>query len=227
MRRVAATIAALTLVLGLASVMPAHADCSTPECPVGISILEGIGYVCDRATPDPDFPGVTEECSYGTDDLWPSGEPPQGQGLYWPSLGPPAVGPFSFKAGPGEEPGQTLCVSSQGGSGCTFDSWGMLYEGSSGYGAYCGSSLGEGRSIFTGADGTVLVADFGWEQSAATILPLVGSVVSSSGTGAPDNAAKGANVIGFTSSRGTGDGGNCNISEVTTAFQVEGMVLTY
>lgn len=228
MRRVAAMIATLTLVLGLASAVPAQADCSTPNCPVGVSILEGIGFVCSAATPGTGVPGQTSSCTYHQDELWTGPPtPPQGQGLYWPGVGPGAVGPFSFKAGPGAEPPTSLCVSSQGGPGCVFDSWGMLHPGESGFGAYCGSSLGDGISIFTGADGTVLRSKFGWAQSAATILPLVGKITASSGPGGPSNGAKGANVIGFTSSRGTSGGGNCGISQVTTAFNVEGMVMTY
>jgi len=229
MRRVAATIATLTLVLGLASAVPAQADCSTPNCPVGVSILEGIGFVCSAATPKAmPFPGDHTRCVYQDDALWGGrGGPPLGQGLYWPGVGPPADGPFSFVAGPTSSPPTSICVSSQGGAGCVFDSWGMLYEGASGFGAYCGSSEGRGKSIFTGADGTVLRSDFGWSQSGATILPLVGKVTSSSGPGGPSNAAKGASVIGFTSSRGTGGGGNCGVTQVTTAFNVEGMVMTY
>ena len=238
MRRVIAGVASAALTIGLLGIQPAgatHCDGVDPACPnpISVAILEGIGYVCNAADVTTNKVDIYEglydgtlqsECSYGTDAFWSeSPEEWDQQGLTWPGAGPPAVGPFSFLAGPAVFPPESICVSSIGGPGCIFDSFGMLFPGSSGFGAYCGSSEGMGFSTFSAADDSLITgATFGWDQSAATILPLVGEVVASTPEG-----GEGATVVGFTSSRGTDGGGNCNINQVTTGFNVEGMIVTF
>lgn len=225
MRRTIGFVAAVTLTLGLAGVLPAQATHCSPgniaACPnpVTVAVLEGIGYVCNEAR---GF--VNPRCSYHTDILTPALPPTINQGLYWPGVGPGANGPFSFTAGRDLNVPTSLCVSTVGGEGCRFDSRGQLTPGvPSGLGAYCGSSKGAGTSTFTAADNTlVTVATFGWEQSAATILPLQGTVTSSTPGG-----GVGATVTGFTSSRGVSGGGNCGVTQATTQFQVEGMIVTF
>ncbi len=235
MRRVIAGVASAALTIGLLGVQPAgatHCEGADPECPnpISVAILEGIGFVCNAANLEgktlEDKAGVElqTECTYSNDAFWTEDvEQWDEQGLTWPGSGPPAVGPFSFLAGPGMTPPESICVSSIGGPGCIFDSFGMLFPGSSGFGAYCGSSEGIGFSTFTSSDGELTTgAVFGWDQSAATILPLTGEVVESTPPG-----GEGATVVGFTSSRGTDGGGNCNITQTTTGFNVEGMIVTF
>jgi hypothetical protein len=225
MRRTIGFAAAITLTLGLAGVMPAQASHCEPgdiaSCPnpVTVAVLEGIGYVCNEAR------GFTNPtCTYHTDTLTPVLPPTINQGLYWPGVGPGANGPFSFRAGPDLNVPASFCASSVGGEGCVFDSRGQLLPGDpSDLGAYCGSSEGTGVSTFTAGDNSlVTVATFGWSQSAATILPLQGTVTSSTPSG-----GAGATVVGFTSSRGVSGGGNCGITQATTQFQVEGMIVTF
>lgn len=215
---VAATAISL---LGLAQPARATHGCTEADCnPITVAILEGIGFVCNAA----DLPGETgEKCTYRNDALWTGNITNRTQGLTWPGAGPPGDGPFSFNAGPSQTPPTSACASSVGGAGCQFRSHGLLKMPPSGLGPYCGSSLGDGRSTFISGDGSLVVrATFGWTQSAATILPLQGTVSDTDPEG-----GEGATVTGFTSSRGTANGGNCGITQVTTAFNVEGMIVTF
>ena len=215
----------MTAVLGLTQPASATHGCTAADCnPVTVAILEGIGFVCNAA----DIPNQTgERCTVHNDALYTTTPPTGAQGLVWPGLGAPRKGPFSFNAGPVSTPPTSACVSSVAGAGCSFRSYGQLDVGDAtgtgaGLGAYCGASRGIGQSTFTAGGGSPLVvkATFGWRQSAATILPLEGEVSS------PASSA-GATVVGFTSSRGTANGGNCGITQITTAFNVEGMIVTF
>lgn len=230
-RAVAGLVVATTMIAVLGLTQPASAthNCTQQSCnPVTVAVLEGIGFVCNAA----DVPNETgEKCTYTTDAFHPNApRPNQTQGLTWPGFGPPARGPFSFNAGPAQTPPTSACVSSINGAGCSFKSWGLLTVGDAvggggpGFGAYCGASRGVGESIFNsgGMNPVTTRASFGWRQSAATILPLEGRVSSSTPAG-----GVGATVVGFTSSRGTANGGNCGITQVTTAFNVEGMIVTF
>jgi hypothetical protein len=231
-RRVtAAAVVAATAIALLGVVQPASAThgCTEPGCnPITVAILEGIGFVCNAAN----VPAVTNEhCTYRNDALHtgelPAQYPDAGwtnyQGLTWPGAGPPGDGPFSFNAGPDPTLPTSFCASTAGGAGCQFRSHGDLRIPPSQLGPYCGSSLGDGRSTFTSGDGKLTVrASFGWTQSAATILPLQGEVSDTDPEG-----GEGATVVGFTSSRGTANGGNCGITQITTAFNVEGMIVTF
>lgn len=229
MRRAVVLLAVLAIVAGLAGFQPAAAthNCTNPSCnPVTIAVLEGVGNICSRAGTD---------CTYHNDVFWPSPKPTTGiaQGYYWPGVGPAGNGPFSFNAGPQTDVPNSACVSTIAGPGCTFVSGGTLgpgvpVNGVTTVGGYCGSSKGVGVSTFnsgtnpvTGANVTT-TASFGWSQSAATILPLTGRVTASSPSG-----GVGATVVGFTSSRGIREFGNCGITQATTAFQVEGMIVTF
>ncbi len=241
MRRSVAVLASLMILSGLLFVEPAAAThgCTAANCnPVTIALLEGQGYVCDSAEESIDT------CTYHNDRLWTGAPPAVGasspKGLYCPTRGPGADGPFSFQAGPvAADPPNSICVSTVGGPGCTFKSKGWLEAGQpSGLGAYAGSSKGTGTSEYIpGANAalgsTYTKATFGWEQSAATILPLNGKVThqktsaGASYTPVPANAVP--TVTGFTSSRGFTGGGNCGIDQTTPTwkFQVEGMVVTF
>lgn len=220
-RFTAAVLTAAMSVTLIGSLQPASAThgCTDPSCtPITVAILEGIGFVCNAA----DIPGQTgERCTYRNDSIWTGPTGPRTQGLVWPGVGPPADGPFSFNAGPNTTLPTSACASTVSGTGCAFRSYGQLSVGDAGLGAYCGASKGTGVSTFT-AQNTFTRATFGWRQSAATILPLEGTV-----TQATPATSVGASVVGFTSSRGTGNGGNCGITQVTTAFNVEGMIVTF
>jgi hypothetical protein len=232
-RRIVGLVATAAISVSMLGIQPASAthNCTEADCnPVTVAILEGIGYVCNAANINAEVkthltangiaPGTA--CSYHTDALYNGTTSGLPQGLTWPGRGAPAHGPFSFKAGPGATPPTSLCVSTISGSGCTFNSGGKLTEGvPSGLGAYCGSSKGTGYSLFT-ATGLKTGATFGWQQSAATILPVQGTVDLSQPPG-----GVGATVVGFTSSRGLANGGNCMITTITTAFNVEGMIVTF
>jgi len=237
-RRLAAGMAVGVLVLTVLAVQPAGAThgCDAPDCnPVVVALLEGQGKVCDLAEGWGDNP----KCSFHNDPLW-TGSLNVAQGLYCPTRGPgagrlnaqgnPVEAPFSFNAPSGiQPPAPGLCVSNVGASNCSFDSKGQLAPGhplggdQETLGAYAFSSLGRGTSTFT-APGLVTKATFGWDQSAATILPLQGEVTESTPAG-----GAGATVVGFTSSRSFQDGGNCGIDQATPTkiFQVEGMIVTF
>ena len=223
-RRIVAVLSVAVMAFGLLGIQPASAthDCTAADCnPVTVAILEGIGFVCNAA----DIPNQTgEKCTTTRRDaLWSGGLTGHAQGLTWPGVGPPRDGPFSFNAGPAATPPTSACVSSVGGPGCSFRSYGQLTLGPTGLGAYCGASKGVGQSTFTSGDGSLVTkASFGWEQSAATILPLQGEVSDTNPEG-----GEGATVTGFTSSRGTANGGNCGVTQITTAFNVEGMIVTF
>ncbi|HEX9774859.1 MAG TPA: hypothetical protein VGB83_04685 [Actinomycetota bacterium] len=236
-----ATAAALVSMFGGMQPASATHGCTAADCyPATVAVLEGGGLVCNRAVSPTDaqipngfgFPSAAnwpQQCAFQSDELWDArggGPAPFGQGLYWPGAGPPATGPFSFVTDHAAGAPNGLCVSSANGPGCEFKSFGLLSPGSSGYGAYCGSSLGKGFSEFRSglAGDPVVKANFGWDQSAATILPLEGEVRSPA-------ALSGGSVTGFVSSRGTNagseSGGNCGITASTFKFQVEGMIITY
>jgi hypothetical protein len=234
----------------------ADCSTSPSQACVGISIIEGLGNVCSKAdanlTKLLSPPVLHPRCTYHADAFWTNSPKNDGtnsiadynavkadgytpvhpdlQGLYFPGFGPGAHGPFSFTAGPGTDPGGSgFCVSTVGTSptGCQFSSMGILDSEptlpNGGAGAYCGSSQGNGLSIFVSGDKHQTVyATFGWAQSAATILPLSGTVYKTVPAG-----GEGAQVVGFTSSRGTGDDANCGVSKVTTVFNVEGAVITF
>src|SRR5207249_5424668 len=127
------------------------------------------------------------------------------QGLYCPTRGPgagdassgvaPHGAPFSFSGGPGIDP-NTLnsCFSNIGLSGCQFQSRGELGPGKeNNLGAYAFSSQGAGTSTFTApkvvvggqtmSNALVVNATFGWTGSAGTILPIQGTVTSSTPAG--------------------------------------------
>ncbi|HVL80306.1 MAG TPA: hypothetical protein VM840_01785 [Actinomycetota bacterium] len=197
------------------------------ETTVTVTVLEGVGKVCNNV------PGG--ECAYYMDDpLWNrvTNNPP-GQGLYWPGVGPAArYSPVEFTAGPQSLPPGSLCVSTVTGPGCSIRSFATpeearamthgVFRGRSGVGAYCGSSYGRLTSTFTAAPHPVtgqtypqVTFDYTWEQSAATILPIVG------------RGNDGSTLIGFTSSRGVSGSGDCGISAPTTAFQVEGFTVSF
>jgi hypothetical protein len=234
MRRIALLALSVVTVVGLLGIQPASAThgCTEADCnPVTVALLEGRGKVCTTS-------GLGS-CTFHKDALW-TGSTAVPQGLYCPTRGPgagsvtaggdPTGAPFVFNAGPGVAPPNSVCISNVGLDGCAFESRGQLGPGDpSGLGAYAFSSQGKGTSTFTapptdlgGAVSTI--ATFGWEQSAATILPLRGEVTSSTPAG-----GAGATVVGFTSSRSFQDGGNCGINAdtPTTIFQVEGMIVTF
>lgn len=146
------------------------------------------------------------------------------QGLFFPGVGPGANGPYSLIITGAPNPPSNVCVDSVEGPGCTTKLAGRLTPApTNGFGAHAGSSKGVGEFTFTSATGTYTSAgSLGWENSAATILPLTGTVTS--------GTDKGNTLIGFTSSRGvTGDSsaGNAGVQLPTTGFQVEGMIISY
>lgn len=146
------------------------------------------------------------------------------QGLFAPGVGPGANGAYSLIITGAPNPPSNVCVDSVEGPGCTAKLAGRLTPGpTSGFGAHAGSSQGTGEFTFSSASGTyVSSGSLGWENSAATILPLSGKVTSGSDVG--------NSLIGFTSSRGvTGDSsaGNAGVQLPTNGFQVEGMIVSY
>lgn len=223
MRRKLITVAlAVGLLSGL--IGPATAQVETT---VTVTVLEGVGKVCN-AVPN-------GECGYDlSDPLWSkvTNNPPA-QGLYWPGVGPAATySPVEFAAGSSTSPPGSLCVSTVGGPGCSVRSWATpeqarakthgVFKSKGGLGAYCGSSYGRLTSTFsaarnpvTGAQYPQVTFDYEWQQSAATILPIVGT------------GNDGSTLIGFTSSRGLADTGDCGISKATTSFQVEGFTVSF
>lgn len=220
-------ISALTVavLLGSLSLIGAPAQATHGGAPY-VVLLEGVGNVCNavdvtiiRAHPDTHV----ESCTYGTDAIWAASPKNNAdfalnQGLYWPGFGPPAFSSFTITNGPTTTPPTTFCVDSFG-SACTNVAHGNVTVGAAGFGAYCGSSSGEGWGTTTASNGDVSTSHFGWVQSAATVLPLTGTVDS----GANVNAT----IIGFTSSRGLTGGGNCGVTQATTGFQTEGMLVVF
>lgn len=245
MRRLVAVLAVMTIATGLLGVVPASAThgCTDPSCkPVTVIVIEGIGNVCSKARVS--NPSYGTKCTYAPNDpTWVSkpaspwnqsgfSNGSKFQGLFWPGLGPGAVGPYELNIGEAVSPPANVCVSSIGGPGCKSLSEGILLPGvPTGVGAMCGSSHGDGTIKFTSADGTFYSeGTSSWDQSAATILPLHGTIskVIDGGVTTTYNASKpGPTLVGFTSSRGLGGSGNCGITDPTTGFQVEGMVVTY
>lgn len=222
---VVASMFATTMALGAGpSALATHC---TPvgdvECAQGdyvnVTVVEGLGLVCGAAGE------FAEACVHDLDDpIWTkTANNPPADGLYWPAIGPAGTGPFIFSAG-GLTPPTGVCVSTLGGAGCVSNTHGDLFQGEAaglaGDGAYCGSSHGTGIGTFSAGDGSASYEyEFSWRQSAATILPLEGSITEGPGAG--------AQLVGFTSSRGVTGTGNCGITQATTAFQVEGMTVTY
>lgn len=222
-RRVRAALVAASMTVALVGIAePARAThgCAAQECqPATVWVLEGIGFVCDAAN----VPNRSDErCTYRNDALWTGTIEGNTQGLTWPGLGPPADGPFSFNAGPSTTTPTSACVSSVTGPGCSFRSHGFLKKGdASGLGAYCGASQADAFTTFN-APGLTVKATYVWRQSAATILPLEGSITDST-----PNGMEGGSFVGMFSARGTANGGNCGITQITTAFNVEGMIVTF
>lgn len=224
MRSVRLTIVAamFAATIGLSAAPSAFAthNCTSPGCtPVAVTVVEGLGLVCGAAGP------FARNCVHDLNDpVWNkvTNNPPA-DGLFWPTVGPAGKGPFIFSAG-GLTPPTGVCVSTQGGPGCVSNTHGELFQGQgapfAGDGAYCGSSHGEGIGTFTAGDGSAnYTYHFSWRQSGATILPLEGAI--------DDGPGAGATLVGFTSSRGVTGTGNCGLTQATTAFQVEGMTVTF
>lgn len=208
-------IRALIAAIAVALITPMTADAQTNE--VAVTVFEGVGNVCT---------GVQlGSCEYDlTDPLWTKAtNNPHQQGLYWPGVGPRATySPTFLAAGPGLDAPNSACVSSAGGPGCiviidTPDRSFGVFPSAAGVGAYCGSSRGRVRINFSAADGSlnqVFIAE--WQQSAATILPTVGSSTDGNYT-----------LVGFSSSRGLSGSGNCGATQATTGFQVEGWSVSF
>lgn len=234
------------LALGLLGVTPAQAThCNAGNAtncpnPLVVIVFEGVGNVCSKAN-------VVNTIAYGTkctyvtsDPIWDQAKAVSNwnqtgyaagtkyQGLFWPGVGPGAIGPYRLNIGSTVSPPANVCVDSINGPGCRTDTEGKLTQGDVGgqqtVGAYCGSSEGKGVFKFTTA-GTIDEGPLGWDQSAATILPVYGSVSKHNGVSVP--TASRATVRGFTSSRGLGGAGNCGVTDPTTGFQVEGFIVTF
>ena len=255
MRRLMATVAVASLFIGMLGLTPAgatHCDqgniTACPE-PATVIVIEGVGNVCSKAVLSPAEAALyTSKCVYNySDPSWASksvspwnqsggANGSKYQGLFWPGVGPGAIGPYSLRISPSASPPNNLCVSSVGGPGCQSESAGKLTPGNqsgtglTGIGAHCGSSNGSGVVKFRSADGSLLTeGTSAWEQSAATILPLRGQILRGTRNGTPFvyPTDKRPTLTGFTSSRGLGGAGNCGITDPTTGFQVEGMVVTF
>lgn len=250
MRRFAATLTAAVMAVGIFSALPAQAThcnqnniASCPD-PLVVIAIEGIGNVCSKAVLTPAEAALyTTKCVYDYNDpTWASksvspwnqvggANGSKYQGLFWPGVGPGAVGPYSLKISNAVSPPGNACVASVGGPGCQSDSIGKLTPGDpTNVGAFCGSSKGTGVIHFRSADGSLITdGTSSWAQSAATILPLYGEILSGKRNGVAFTYPAGArpSLRGFTSSRGLGGSGNCGISDPTTGFQVEGMVVTF
>lgn len=242
--------AAITLVAGI---VPAGAQ---EQLPVNVIVTEGVGRVCEAAAPlslaerdayGTQKPGTSTDhkeswCRYpGTagynfavnpgqtthSQWWVPGheDGSKFQGLFLPGIGPGATGPYLLEIIPGTtQPPGNLCVDSIEGPGCGTRLVGKLTPGpTAGHGAHAGGSQGTGKFSFQSASGAYTNSGtLGWDQSAATILPLTGTVDSGDGAG--------ADITGFSSSRGvTGDGtqGNAGVTLATIGFQVEGMLVIY
>lgn len=150
------------------------------------------------------------------------------QGLYAPGIGPGADGPYELTIEAGTpSPPKNVCVDSVEGPGCETRIVGRLRPGPiSGHGAHAGSSTGSGDFTFSSANGKYeSTGTLGWQQSAATILPLQGQATYKI---AGDPTPRSSTLVGFTSSRGAGgDTGNAGATAPTTGFQVEGMIVAY
>jgi hypothetical protein len=147
------------------------------------------------------------------------------QGLFAPGVGPGANGPYSLEIlQQTTTPPSNVCIDSIEGPGCGTRLVGRLTPApTNGFGAHAGSSQGVGVFTFSSATGAVQNSGrLGWENSAATILPLSGAVTAGDGAG--------NSIIGFSSSRGvTGDAnaGNAGVTAPTTGFQTEGIIVQY
>lgn len=259
MRLTRVLVATAVVLGGLAAVPPAHAnhcktDTSITDCPyqVNIIVYEGVGQVCDSVAgkiEDPTvgsvkpilkkYPGY--KCPFHMDDpTWASKpvspwNPTPDQGLYWPGVGPGGDGPYVLDVNALVDPPRQGCVSLVGGPGCQIHFEGLLEYGHQTNdprtGAHCGSSHGGGMMRYTAADGSVkVIGTIGWDQSAATILPLFGQVdkmVDANGRTIPSPSGQKAQAVGTVSARGVGGAGNCGITQATTGFQVEGFIAIY
>lgn len=248
MRRMLATGIVAMLALGLLGVTPAQAThCNTSNAtncpnPLVVIVFEGIGKVCSNAV-------VVNTIAYGTKCTYVSSDPiwdqakavsnwnqtgytagTKYQGLFWPGVGPGAIGPYRLNIGSTLNAPNNVCVDSLGGPGCRTDTEGKLTQGDVGgqqtVGAYCGSSEGKGVFKYTASvPGTVDEGPLGWDQSAATILPVYGEVTKHNGVAVP--SGRRATIRGFNSSRGVSASGNCGINDPTIGFQVEGFIVTF
>lgn len=236
MKRTLVAGGALALAATALAAVPASATHGTQQPAAVVIAIGGTGNVCSAANstqwnslwgsnPTSNAPQpIQMSCSYYTDPIWAqTGDPnfTPSQGLYFPRNGPPAsAGGFTFVATGGTVAAdQSYCVDTYEGANCTIRSAGSLYPGNpTGFGIYCGSSRGYGRSQYTSAGQTLLTTTtFNWQQSAATVLPIIGTV------------SNGATTIGFTSSSGTGvaSDGNCSRNTPTTGFRVHGLFVTF
>ncbi|HVE92726.1 MAG TPA: hypothetical protein VNE62_10595 [Actinomycetota bacterium] len=221
-------LVAAAAVAALAAVTASPASAQNPDEVVAVSVLEGVGFVCNAAGAN---------CTYDLEDpLWNkvtnahcfSGC----QGFFWPGLGPRILrSPVEFAAGPDLKAPDSFCVSTLGGPGCSIHSYSPdgnygVFPSAVGLGAYCGSSRGRLRSDTRSAQSSVsgrvvrVSYEYTWEQSGATVLPIVGS-------GIDLDTGKRSTLVGFTSSRGLSGAGDCGISQATTQFQVEGMTVSF
>lgn len=260
MKRSACVLAAFALVIGFAGVVPAGAThCNqnnAADCPdpLTVIVVEGIGNVCSAALTQLT---AAEKLSYGTKCTYRADDPSWApvasrpgnpwnrpgyttgnayQGLFWPGVGPGAIGPYALVIGSTTAPPGNACVSSVGLAGCSNRTVGKLTPGNqsgtgqTGIGAHCGSSQGKGTVEFVAADRSLSTkGNLGWDQSAATILPFYGEILTATRgtTTVTYPAGSRPSVRGFSSSRGFGGAGNCGITDPTTGFQVEGMTVTF
>lgn len=260
MRKTIAVGIAAMLAMSAFTALPAQAthcnESNATSCPnpLVILVVEGIGNVCDKANVV-NTTAYGSKCTYlASDAVWDKTKGPSQwnqpgytsglkyQGLFWPGVGPGAIGPYRLNVGSTPNPPNNACVDSIGGPGCKTDTEGKLTVGyvdgtpagqpkTSILGAYCGASQGKGVFKYTsappaaGGGKQIDEGVLGWDQSAATILPNYGTVLKHNGVALA--AGKRPTIRGFNSSRGIGGSGNCGVTTPTTGFQVEGFLITY
>lgn len=259
MRKTIAVGITAMLAMSAFTALPAQAthcnESNATSCPnpLVILVVEGIGNVCNKANVV-NTTAYGAKCTYlASDAVWDRTKAASTwnqtgyttgsayQGLFWPGVGPGAIGPYRLNVGASANPPANACVDSIGGPGCKTDTEGKLTVGvvkdangnnlQSVLGAYCGASQGKGVFKYTSAPpaagGPVQIdeGNLGWDQSAATILPNYGTVLKHNGVALP--VGKRPTIRGFNSSRGIGGSGNCGVTAPTTGFQVEGFLITF
>src|SRR5688572_7072778 len=128
MRRLIAIVGAIIFAVGVVGVTPASATHCAPgagiaSCPnpATIVVTEGQGLVCN-AVGTLRSSTLPTSCTYDmSDPTWVSKpvsqwNPPQ-QGLYWPGVGPGAVGSYKLSISGPPSPPNSFCASSAGGAG--------------------------------------------------------------------------------------------------------------
>lgn len=243
----------LAVALAIGSAAPAGADFNPdrPQDLFGVAVVEGPGTITSapNGTTYIDDDPLWVACKAQLEAAETPGLPaPKNGGVFFPCFGPPiAAATTHFKgegtSSPDPVNAGSFCASTVG--PCISESTGTVKGNKVGdlnLGAYCGSSTGSSDGTFqttNPADSPLGNVSYKytvrWPQSAATILPLVGSIIDKKPDGSP-GPNDGGIIVGFVSARTTNDSrGTCGRPTTNAAnptagqltFAVDGMTVSF